>query len=201
MKILLIDDHALFAKSLEIALTNHPQIEKFVATADVDTFLSKIQIMSPDIVLMDINLGSISNEDGLFLARKILDHFPDQKIVMLTGYDLPVYHRKAKKLGAKGFINKNVNPDELIEILTLIMNGGEYFSEQRNETFIEELTKREIEILQLASTGMKQKKIAESLYISERTVSNHLHSIFDKLQVSSTIEAVTKAVLLGYFTL
>ena len=69
----------------------------------------------------------MSDEDGLILAQNLLQMFPDQKIVILSGYDLPVYRKEAKKLGAKGFINKDIEPEELLHILERINNGSTYF--------------------------------------------------------------------------
>ena len=72
---------------------------------------------------MDINLKNITSEDGLELAKQILSNYPEQKIVILSGYNLPVYHNEAKKIGAKGFINKNTEPEMLIAFLSQIMQG------------------------------------------------------------------------------
>ncbi|MGN7763591.1 response regulator [Paenibacillus sp. 22594] len=196
MRILLIDDHALFAKSLEIALEGLPEIERFQTLSDVSEAVDRIEADIPDILLIDINLNNISSEDGLVLAKKILWRLPDAVIVILTGYDLPVYRYEARKIGAKGFINKNTEPQKLVEILLRIHGGELYFPS--TASFIEELTDSEKQILQMLSTGCKRKDIADTLYISERTVSNHLQHIFDKLGVSSSLEAVTRGIQLGY---
>lgn len=196
MKILLIDDHALFAKSLEIALDGFPEIDTFSNTQDVENIIEQLRREEPDIVLVDINLSNLNEEDGLILAKHILQIIPKQKIVILSGYDLPVYRHEAQKIGAKGFINKNVEPEELVLILADIEKGKSYFPKE--EVIIEELTDSEKEILQLVASGMKRKEIASQLFLSERTVSNHLQHIFDKLQVSSTVEVVTKAIQMGY---
>jgi len=196
MRILLVDDHALFAKSLEITLEGMPEIERFWSVSNVLNVISEIEKESPDIVLVDINLGNISNEDGLVLTKNILQQIPDVNIVILTGYDLPVYRHEAKKIGAKGFVNKNIEPENLIAILSQIQNGQFYFSSVTS--YIEELTDGEKQILQLLCAGNKRKEIANMLYISERTVSNHLQHIFDKLHVTSSLEAVTKGIQLGY---
>ena len=71
----------------------------------------------PDILLIDINLGGLTDEDGLMLTQHLLERFPDQKIVILSGYNLPVYRKEAKRIGARGFISKDVEPDELLHIL------------------------------------------------------------------------------------
>ncbi|MCC0650105.1 response regulator transcription factor [Clostridioides sp. ZZV15-6598] len=195
MNILLIDDHVLFAKSLEIALEDYTEIEKFIYIKDISQVISIIKNEKPNIILIDINLGKIDN-DGLTLAKDIIKIIPKVNIVMLTGYDLPVYKYEAQKMGAKGFINKNIEPDRFIEILNQIQNGYNYFPDEIK--YIEELTDREKLILQFLYNGVKRKDIASQLYLSERTVSNHIQNIFDKLNVSSSLEAVTKGVQLGY---
>lgn len=196
MKILLIDDHILFAKSLEIVLESHTCIESFTSIQDTSHILDDIYRLSPDIILMDINLNPLNSEDGLSLSRQILKEFPLQKLVMLSGYDLPVYRRESCKIGARGFISKTVSPKDLLHILLIIFNGGTYFP--NGDSYIEELTGSEKEVLLMLAEGFKRKEIACRLFLSERTVSNHLQHVFDKLQVSSSVEAVTKGLQLGY---
>lgn len=196
INILLVDDHALFSKSLEIALSDYPEIEALDSINDVSQLDNFIVSKEPDIILMDINLKNISSEDGLELAKQILSRYPEQKIVILSGYDLPVYRSEARKIGAKGFVNKNIEPEKLVSILSKIMRGILYFD--REIPFIERLTDSEKQIIQLIAEGQKRKDIASTLYISERTLSNHLQHIFEKLDVASAVEAVTKAIQLGY---
>ncbi len=196
INILLVDDHALFSKSLEIALSDHSEIESFDSINDISQLEDLIASKKPDIILMDINLKNIASEDGLELAKQILSRHPEQRIVILSGYDLPVYRSEAKKLGAKGFVNKNIEPENLISVLSKIMQGRFYFDSEI--PFIEGLTDSEKHIIQLIAEGHKRKDIASTLYISERTLSNHLQHIFEKLDVTSTVEAVTKAIQLGH---
>ncbi|TNO94362.1 response regulator transcription factor [Bacillus sp. CD3-1a] len=196
MNILLIDDHALFAKSLEIALEDYPEIDQFHSLQNIENVIKIINEFKPDITLLDINLSNISSEDGLEVAKIILDSKCDTKIVILTGYDLPVYQYEAQKLGVSGFINKNILPEALLQILNEI-NKGTYHFPISTES-VEELTNSEKQILQLLCDGYKRKEIASMLYASERTVSNHIQHVFDKLDVSSSLEAVTKGIKLGY---
>ena len=107
MKILLVDDHILFAKSLSIALCDNPEIEQFSSTKDIQNLEKQIATELPDILLIDINLGGLTDEDGLMLTQHLLERFPDQKIVILSGYNLPVYRKEAKRIGARGFISKD----------------------------------------------------------------------------------------------
>lgn len=124
MKILLVDDHILFAKSLSIALCDNPEIEQFSSTKDIQNLEKQIATELPDILLIDINLGGLTDENGLMLTQHLLERFPDQKIVILSGYNLPVYRKEAKRIGARGFISKDVEPDELLHILLTIKDGA-----------------------------------------------------------------------------
>ena len=91
-----------------------------------------------------------------------------------------------------------MEPEELLRILRVIQNGGSYFPQEN--ILLEDLTESERQILKRLAAGSKRKEIAEQLFLSERTVSNHLQHIFEKLQVTSAVEAVTKAIQLGYIS-
>lgn len=198
MKVLLIDDHTLFSKSLAIVLSDFPDIEEFSSTNDVDHIAEIVEKSQPDILLVDINLGHSVQEDGLFLTKRLLGRFPEQKIVILSGYDLPAYRREAQKIGAKGFVNKEVEPEELFQILCSIQSGMTHFLSEN--VMLEDLTVSEKQVLRMIADGHRRKEIAMQLHLSERTVSNHLQHIFEKLQVASSVEAVTKAIQLGYLS-
>ncbi|MDE5933811.1 MAG: response regulator transcription factor [Lachnospiraceae bacterium] len=198
INILLVDDHELFAKSLSIALDECREIKNFYIAQNIRSLQNILREKEVDIILMDINLGRMSDADGLETAARLLQKDPALKIIILTGYDLPVYRHEAKKLGIRGFLNKNIAPDDLIASLTRVFQGGYCFSPEADNGFIEELTDMEKKVLQLVSTGQSRKETADALHISERTLSNHLQHIFEKLDVSSTIQAVTKAIRLGY---
>lgn len=198
INILLVDDHLLFAKSLSVALDEYDEIEHFYSTQDMKGIDRVIWEKGIDIVLMDINLGHLSHEDGLEIASDLLKSYPALKIIVLTGYDLPVYRHQAKKIGISGFLNKNISPDDLISSLIRVAHGSTCFPSENSKIIIEDLTSMEKKILQLIGSGKKRKCVAEELFISERTLSNHLQHIFEKLEVSSAVEAITKAIRMGY---
>ncbi|MBD5550889.1 MAG: response regulator transcription factor, partial [Lachnospiraceae bacterium] len=120
--------------------------------------------------------------------------------IILTGYDLPVYRHEARKIGVYGFLNKNISPDDLLASLIRASHGNTCFPSESSQMPIEDLTSMERKILQLISSGKKRKCVADELYMSERTLSNHLQHIFEKLDVSSIVEAVTKAIQFGYIS-
>lgn len=195
MKILLFDDHKLFAKSLEIVLGEH--IDSIKTYNTPENILDILKEENADLIVLDIHMGDYS---GLDVGREILYHFPDAKIVFLSGYNLLGYNLEAKNMGAKGFLDKNVSIEELIKNINKIKNGEEIFMLSSNEE-IEELTIREKEILQCASNGDTQQAIADTLNISRRTINNHLMSINKKLMVSSTVAAIVKGIELGVIKL
>ena len=164
----------------------------------MDHIAEIVEKSQPDILLVDINLGHSVQEDGLFLTKRLLGRFPEQKIVILSGYDLPAYRREAQKIGAKGFVNKEVEPEELFQILCSIQSGMTHFLSEN--VMLEDLTVSEKQVLRMIADGHRRKEIAMQLHLSERTVSNHLQHIFEKLQVASSVEAVTKAIQLGYLS-
>ena len=200
INILLVDDHILFAKSLAIAFEEYEEIENFYTTQEIQSLEETIRQKNIDIVLMDINLGTLTDNDGLNIAGNLIKDLPALKIIILTGYDLPVYKYEAQKLNISGFLNKNISPDKLFEALMKVHQGYTCFPSYNNDPIIEELTNTERKILSLISCGKKRKEIAKELYISERTLSNHLQHIYEKLSVTSSVEAVTKAIQMGYIS-
>lgn len=200
INILLVDDHILFAKSLAIAFEEYKEIENFYTTQEIQSLEETIKGKNIDIVLMDINLGKLTGNDGLNIAGNLIKNLPAIKIIILTGYDLPVYKYEAKKLNISGFLNKNISPNKLFEALMRVHQGYTCFPADNNAPIIEELTTTEKQILSLISCGKKRKEIAKELCISERTLSNHLQHIYEKLSVTSSVEAITKAIQMGYIS-
>lgn len=196
MKILLIDDHKLFSQSLALVLdqtTSDVQVDMINSEGEVPDDLSELTVY--DVLVLDINLDKGFGCDGFELAEQI-QAMVDVPILMLTGFDLPVYEYQAHKLELSGFVNKNIDTEDLLSLLKHVKDGGRHFTTEN--WFIDELTPRERELLGAIATGKKRKMIAEELYISERTLTNHMQSIMDKLEVNSTIEAIQKARELGY---
>ncbi|WP_243159086.1 response regulator transcription factor [Clostridium perfringens] len=199
LNILLIDDHCLFSESLALAIKQFDEIDKLTVINTEQEFKclqNKYGLDLFDIVLLDINLDKNFSSDGFDIAKKMIAKYPSIKIILLTGYDLPVYQYEAKRIGIKGFANKNIDCISLINIIKKIIEGGDHFS--TNIVFADLLTEREKEILSLLGKGERRKNIAKTIYISERTLTNHIQNILEKLEVDSTIKAIIKAQKLGY---
>lgn len=198
MKILLIDDHRLFAKSIQLLFQQYDEVDV------IDTITSHfndvtIDLSKYDIILLDINLTNISKENGLEIAKELIQSTPHLKVVMLTGYVKSIYRERTKKVGAYGFVDKNIDPKQLISILKKVDSGKKYFEQIESQDYVESLTDQEIAILNLSKKGFSIKEIEETLQISRRTVFNHLTHIYSKLLVNNKQEAIYKAEQLGYF--
>lgn len=195
MKVLLIDDHKLFSQSIKMILELSESISLVELVDDFSSMLG-ISYDDYDIVLVDINLTSLYQEDGLSLAQNIIESGSSAKIVILTGYSKKIYEYRAKIMGASGFIDKSIDPKDLIQKLVKIYNGGNIFSD---EVTVDCLTSREVEILELVKNGLTIDEICEKTFVSKRTVSNHLSNIFSKLGATNRQEAIHIAEQLGYF--
>ena len=196
MKILLIDDHKLFSQSIKLILELSEAIERVDLMDDFSSVLN-FPYDDYDILLIDINLTSLYQEDGLSLAQTIIKNGCSAKIVILTGYSKKMYEYRAKIMGSWGFLDKSIAPGELLQNLIEIYQGRKIFSD---EVVVDVLTSREIEILELVRNGLSIDDICERVYVSKRTVSNHLANIFSKLGVSSRQEAIHVSEQLGYFS-
>lgn len=191
MNVYLLDDHALFSKSLEIAF--QPMSITLTSFTEPNSFFYKMKFTLPDLILLDIHIGELS---GFDIAKEILEKFPNQKIVFLSGFNLVSYRNEAIKSGAWGLLSKCTTIEKIYDDLTKIHQGINLLPKKISSVDVT-LSKREKQILTLASEGFKQREIADFLYISRRTVNNHLMSINEKLNVTSTISAVIKAIELG----
>ena len=189
MKILLFDDHRIFGESLSKLLEDWDAISICHYVSNETEFWNILSVDEWDIVLLDVNLREQSKSSGIDLIETIYSKKPKIKVVMLSSYDMPVYRQEALKKGAVSYIDKSASADELVKKLTAI-----------TPPLLDPLTDREAEIIKAIGTGKTKHEIAQELYISERTLYNHIQSIYDKLGAKNAIEAYNKAIALGYIT-
>ncbi|HGI0098422.1 TPA: response regulator transcription factor [Streptococcus pyogenes] len=192
MKIILLDDHKIFGESLKMLLEEQDEISCAYVSKSQD-FLKMIEKDAYDIFLIDINLKD--DKTGLDLIKDLIEDNPKQKIVVLTSYDLDNYKDMAFKLGVKDFINKSVEIEELLEKIINVYKGN---YKKIDKYIVDPLTKREIEVLEELIKGSSKKDIAKKLFISERTLYNHIANIYDKLMAKNIVEAYNKAMEIGY---
>lgn len=176
-----------------------------------------VEQLKPDIVVMDVRMPVMS---GIEATQRIRQEHPRVQVLVLTAYDDDQYIFSLLQAGASGYLLKNAPVSELIRAIRQVkagesplapaiarkvvvrMSGGRSQTESDDLPLdVEELTPREQEVLQLLAQGMSNRHIAETLYISDRTVQAHLTNIFAKMQVSSRLEAVLVAIRRGWLTL
>ncbi|WP_308553396.1 response regulator transcription factor [uncultured Peptoniphilus sp.] len=191
MKILLLDDHKILGQSIKMLLEEESDVTcDYISSSEN---LMEALENSYDILLLDINLKA--EKTGLDLVEEILKRYPKQKIVILTSYDLVNYRKIAFDLGVKDFINKSVEASELVNRLRAVNGGGKI---KNSPQILETLTEREVEVLREMIKGENKKDIAKKLYISERTLYNHISNIYEKLGAKNIVEAYNRAMEMGY---
>ena len=198
MKILIVDDHLLFANSLSQALRNR-NYETDVGNTDFEYLRKFILVQSSDIVLLDINMSGNTFDDGFELAERLLAAFPELKIIFISGYAFPEYFQKAKTSGGFGFLNKSVSIPELIHAIESVYAGKRMFpsNPKISSKGNVRLTNRQKDVLQLLANGCSTIAVAKQLDLSERTVRNHMQAINEILDTNSYVKSIIRAVELG----
>jgi DNA-binding NarL/FixJ family response regulator len=204
MNILLVDDHTLFRNGLKMLLDTLPE---YVVTGEASNgkeFLNLIGKNHYDIVFLDIEMPEIS---GIDAARRAIETDPDLKIITLSMYGDEEYYDQMVDAGAKGFLLKNTNLQEVKTAIDTVMGGGNYFSQELMQNLLRnyklpkerkesesELSEREVEILLLISEGLSNQEIGDRLFISKRTVEKHRANILDKTNCKNTAGLIMYAI-------
>jgi two-component system NarL family response regulator len=209
IRVLIVDDHALFRRGLEMVLEQEPDIEVVGEASDGAEALTKAVDSTPDIVLLDVRMPK---RGGIDACTAIKDAVPSTKIIMLTISDEEADLYDAIKAGAMGYLLKEISIEEVASAIRAVNGGQSLISpsmasklltefasmikrgDERQQVPAPRLTDREMEVLRLVAKGMNNRDIAKELYISENTVKNHIRNILEKLQLHSRMEAVVYAV-------
>ena len=213
VKVLVVDDHTLFRRGITAVLANQEGLEVVGEALDGLEAIEKTKEIAPDVVLMDLNMPRCS---GLEAIQALQTEMPQVNVLVLTVSDKEADLFAAVKFGARGYILKNTEPDELIHAILHIAQGGVIVSPLMATKLLTEfkdlsagveresipgtdaaLSPREGEVLQLVAQGASNKKIAESLFISENTVKTHLRNIMEKLHLANRSQAAAYAVRRG----
>ena len=218
-KIIIVDDHQLFREGVKRILDFEDTFEVVAEGDDGTNVISLYGAYSPDVVLMDINMP---RKNGVEATADLIAEFPDAKVIMLSIHDDESYVTHALKSGALGYMLKEMDADEIVEAIKVVANGGSYLHPKVTKNLVAEfrrlsehenkgnfhqteirrpfhlLTKRECEVLQLLTDGQSNRTIGETLYISEKTVKNHVSSILQKMNVNDRTQAVVTAIKNGW---
>lgn len=203
IKILIVDDHFVVRMGLIGVVNLEPDMEVVGEAGDGAQALQVFDRCQPDLVLMDLRMPL---RDGIWATTEIREKHPEARILMLTTYDGDTDIHRAVKAGAQGYVLKNTTRDKLIPALRAVASGQQWIPKEiasrlAERTIFEELTAREIEVLEQMAKGLANKEIANVLKISEHTVKGHLKNILGKLLAADRTEAVTKALQRGIIQL
>lgn len=208
-RLLVADDHALFREGLQALFSATPGIEIVGEAATGEETVALAEKLQPDIILMDINMPGM---DGIQATRRILRTNPTIGVIVVTMLEEDASLFSAMRAGARGYVLKGAHHQELLQTVRAVAGGQVLFGPSTasrimgffqdieadlkpslpKETF-PELTPRELEVLELIAQGANNSQIAEKLVISDKTVRNHITSVFSKLQVADRAQAIIKA--------
>ncbi|MDC5806325.1 response regulator [Vibrio europaeus] len=194
-RVLLVDDHPLMRRGINQLLSFEDEFNVVAEASNGAEAVAQNHEHKPDLILLDLNMKGMSGLDTLNALRA---DDCDATIVILTVSDSPADIEAIVQAGADGYLLKDTEPDELIELLKLSLQGNKsyskevarYLAERENSTTVfDELTDRELQILKEVAKGLRNKQIADTLFISESTVKVHMKSLLKKLQVPSRTAA------------
>ena len=213
VKVLVVDDHALFRRGITAVLANQENLRVVGEATDGLEAIDKAEALAPDVILMDLHMPQCT---GLEATQAIRTKMPQVNILVLTVSENEADLFAAVKFGAKGYILKNIEPEELTQAIFHIAQGGVIISPLMAAKLLSEfqdlsagvakklaqevaadLSPREDEVLRLVAQGATNKEIADSLFISENTVKTHLRNIMDKLHLVNRSQAAAYAVKRG----
>jgi len=203
IRVFSVDDHPLLREGIAAVINNQPDM---VMVAQASTGREAIQLFrdhQPDVTLMDLRLPDISGIDAVIAIRA---EFPDARVVMLTTFEGDVEIQRALAAGARGYVLKNMPPNELVDVVRQVHAGKkriphEIAAQLAEHISDEALTPREVDVLRHVAGGNRNRDIAEQLFISEETVKVHVKHIMDKLGASDRTEAVAIGVRRGIIQL
>ena len=184
--IIIADDHVIFRKGLRTVLNEIPFIKVFAEASDGHDLLNILKKHSADIILMDINMPGIN---GIEATKKVIEKYPQTEVIALTMHEEIGYFNKMIEAGAKGFLLKKTNKEQLETAIKAVFHGETYFSEEfvitaqpnipQNKLDID-ISEREKEVLKFIAKGYSNQEIAEKLFLSKRTVDGHKARLFEK---------------------
>lgn len=218
IRVILADDHAILRQGTAELLRREPDIDVVGEAANGQEAVELAHRLKPDIVVMDVRMPVLS---GVEATRQIRESLPAVQILVLTAHDDDQYVFSLLEAGASGYLLKSAPISELIKAIWLVragespldpaiarrivsrMSGGHTptRASEGDVSMPEELTARELDVLQLLARGLSNRGIGEALFISDRTVQAHLTSVFDKLGVASRLDAVLTAIRRGLLSL
>ena len=205
IKLLIVDDHPLFRQGVRLFLETVAGLEVAGEAENGKAALTRLAEAPVDVVLLDLQMPGL---DGIETTREIAARFPEAKVLILTSFGSWEKVYSALKAGAAGYVLKDAEPEQLAAAIQAVAAGGSYLGAQVAADLLEHvdrdgkpqpsrlpepLSSREQEVLSLVARGMGNREIAETLFLSEKTVKTHVANILQKLDVKSRTQAALYA--------
>lgn len=220
-RVVLADDHQLFREGVKRILDLEEDMEVVAECSDGEEVTAVCRELQPDVVLMDINMPNVN---GVEATQCLRDSCPSTRVIVLSIHDDEAYVFETLRLGASGYLLKDMEAEDLIEAVRMVASGNAYIHPKVTGKLIEEfrrlseqegvlddlhsanmnegwrglLTRREMEVLKLMAEGRSNRAIGEYLFISEKTVKNHVSSVLQKMNVQDRTQAVITAIKSGW---
>jgi DNA-binding NarL/FixJ family response regulator len=203
--VLIADDHAVFRWGLRTLLGSEPDMQVVGEAATGKEVLERAAELRPDVILMDIQMPQVN---GIEATRRILEANPHVGVVVLTMFEDDESVFSAMRAGARGYVLKGAPPSEILKVVRAVGDGEAHFGPEIAKRLVDffstpkppspkeafpELSSREREVLDLIARGNSNAKIAARLFVSPKTVANHLSHIFTKLQVADRAHVIIRA--------
>src|SRR5713101_670951 len=203
IRVLSVDDHPLLRQGIAAIINSQPDMLLVAEASSGSEGIQKFRAHQPDVTLMDLRLPDMSGIDTVIAIRT---EFSDARIIMLTTFEGDVEVQRALEAGARGYMLKSMPPKELVEVIRQVHAGkkrvpAELAAQLAEHLSDEDLTAREIEVLNQIAGGNRNRDIAEKLFISEETVKVHVKHIMEKLGASDRTQAVAIGVRRGIIEL
>ncbi|MES0328853.1 MAG: response regulator transcription factor [Dehalococcoidales bacterium] len=214
ISILLAEDHVIVREGTRELLQHQPDMEVVGEASDGEEAVTLAKQLKPDVIVMDIAMPKLN---GIEATKQIKKFRPATAVLILTAYDTDQYIMALLEAGAAGYLLKSVRGNQLIDAIRAVYAGESVLQPSTTRRVIEQLkakasgeeeipsflplSDREMEVLRLSAKGVSNKDIAETLFLSNRTVQSHLSNIFKKLAVASRTEAVLFGLKRGWFSI